>query len=71
MELDDLYVLPPFRGRGIGSEILKKCCRDTQKPITLCVFKNNTGAIALYERFGFTITEAIGSTRLTMRREAV
>lgn len=71
MELDDVYVLPPFRGRGIGSEILTKCCRETSKPITLCVFRNNTGAVALYERFGFQISEAVGTTRLLMRREAV
>lgn len=71
MELDDVYVLPPFRGRGIGSGILTKCCRETEKAITLCIFRENTGAIALYTRFGFTVTEAIGTTRLLMRREAV
>ncbi len=71
MELDDVYVLPAFRGRGIGSEILAKCCRETDKPITLCVFRENTGAIALYTRFGFTATEAVGTTRLQMRREAI
>lgn len=71
MELDDFYVLPPFRGRGIGSAILARCCRETDRPMFLCVFKHNTGAIALYTRYGFTIAEAIGTTRLMMRREAV
>ena len=71
LELDDVYVLPPFRGRGIGSAILGKCCLETDRPITLCVFKENTGAIALYTRFGFVVTEAVSTTRLLMRREAI
>jgi len=69
MELDDLYVLPQFRGRGIGSAVVEKCCRETDEPICLCVFTQNTGAIALYRRFGFAIAQSIGTTRLLMRRE--
>ena len=28
MELDDLYLFPAFRGRGIGTEIIRACCRS-------------------------------------------
>lgn len=66
-ELDDLYVLPEFRGNGIGSQILHDCIAATDLPIFLYVFKNNTAAIDLYQRFGFRITESVGKTRLIMR----
>lgn len=68
-ELDDFYVLPQFRGRGIGSAILENCIRESQAPLWLYVFTKNKGAIALYQRFGFQITEAVGTTRAIMRRE--
>lgn len=35
MELDDLYVLPEFRSRGIGTKILEKCCAETADPVML------------------------------------
>lgn len=68
-ELDDFYVLPSFRGRGIGSAILENCIRESQVPLWLYVFTKNKGAIALYQRFGFQITEPVGTTRAIMRRE--
>ena len=62
-ELDDLYVLPAFQNRGIGSEILKKCIAESEHPIYLYVFSCNTRAIAFYERFGFSVRETVGNTR--------
>lgn len=67
-ELDDLYVLPDFRNQGIGSEILSKCVQESKQPIWLYVFSRNTGAISFYKRFGFTVLETIGTTRLIMAR---
>ena len=68
-ELDDIYVLPAFRGRGIGSEILKKCIAESSDPLYLYVFSRNTRAISLYQRFGFSLREAVGKTRLIMERK--
>lgn len=68
-ELDDLYVLPPFRGQGIGSAILERCIGESDKNLWLYVFTKNKRAMALYRRFGFRVTEAVGSTRAIMRRE--
>ncbi len=68
-ELDDLYILPSFRSRGIGSQILKRCIEQTNGPIYLYVFKKNTGAIRLYEKFGFVTERKVGNTRMIMRRE--
>ena len=67
-QLDDLYVLPGFQNKGIGSDILKYCIEISPKPIYLYVFSSNFGAIRFYERFGFTIREAVGKTRLIMHR---
>lgn len=68
-ELDDVYVLPSFRGQGIGSAILKKCIEDSKAPLWLYVFKKNSAAIRLYRRFGFEIRETVDETRQIMRRE--
>ena len=67
-ELDDLYVLPDFRNQGIGSEILSKCAQESKQPLWLYVFSCNTGAISFYKRFGFSVRETIGTTRLIMAR---
>ena len=71
VELDDLYILPEYRGRGIGSEVLRSCIRRADKPIFFYVFKKNTRAIALYERLGFVIDEKVGDTRYIMRQKLV
>ena len=69
-ELDDLYVLPEFRSIGIGAKIMEKCIQESENPLWLYVFRNNTRAISFYERFGFTVREAVGSTRLIMSRNS-
>ena len=71
MELDDLYLFPAFRGHGIGTAVIQKCCAETSQPIMLYVFQKNTGAIALYQRMGFQIqctTQNVSRTRYIMRR---
>ena len=66
MELDSLFVLPPFRGQGIGTEILQKCLQEAHAPVFLFVFRGNTRAKALYHRMGFRIVKEVGKTRLLM-----
>ena len=68
VELDDFYVLEPYRNRGFGSEILEDCITKTQKPIYLYVFTSNQGAIRLYERCGFVKTREVSPTRIIMTR---
>lgn len=67
MELDDLYVLPAYRNRGIGTAILRRCVAEG-KPIYFYVFTENTSAISLYEREGFRKTEDVSPTRIIMAR---
>lgn len=68
MEIDDLYVFPQYRNIGIGTEILKKCISETNLPIFLYVFVKNRGAVALYQRLGFQVTEIIKGSRYIMQR---
>ena len=68
LELDDLYVLPAFRGRGIGTAILHRCLA-LGKPVYFYVFTENTRAIALYEREGFCRVEDVSPTRCIMAQD--
>ena len=68
-ELDDLYVLPGFQNRGIGTEILKKCIAESKEPLYLYVFTRNVRAISFYERFGFEVREKVGKTRMILERK--
>ena len=67
-ELDDFYILPPFRGRGIGARVLEKCVAEVDTPMFLYVFKRNEGAICLYKRFGFGYAQDVSETRMILRR---
>ena len=67
-ELDDFYILPSYRGRGIGTVVLKKICESTNGCIYLYVFRNNIGAISLYNRFGFQTVNVVSNTRQIMER---
>ena len=65
MELDDLYVLPAWRNRGVGTAILRRCLAQG-KPIYFYVFTGNTRAVALYEREGFRKAEDVSPSRMIM-----
>ena len=67
-ELDDLYVLPAFRNMGIGSAVIEKCIQESDKPLMLYVFTENSGAISLYKRHCFASTEQLSATRFIMVR---
>lgn len=65
MELDDLYVLPAWRNRGVGTAILRRCLA-LGKPIYFYVFTGNVRAVALYEREGFRKAEDVSPSRMIM-----
>ena len=52
-------LLPPFRGRGIGTDLIRAMLAAARTfglhRIELTVGENNTGAIELYKKFGFAI----------------
>ena len=66
LEIDDLYVLAPYQGQGICSEIVRHCIAESEwtgKPLMLYVFTKNTGAVRLYEKMGFVLKETVSPTR--------
>ena len=68
-ELDDFYVLSPFRGKGIGTAVLEKCIFESKTPMFLYVFKKNEDAIRLYQRMGFVWVKDVSKTRMILRRD--
>ncbi|MFD9461019.1 GNAT family N-acetyltransferase [Streptomyces sp. NPDC060027] len=61
-EIKRLWTDPAFRGRGIASGLLGAALAHAAESgvgtVRLSVWNWRTGAIALYERFGFTVTES-------------
>ncbi|WP_329191971.1 MULTISPECIES: GNAT family N-acetyltransferase [unclassified Streptomyces] len=59
-EIKRLWTNPEFRGRGIASALLGAALAHAVgngvDTVRLSVWEWRTGAIALYERFGFTVT---------------
>ena len=64
-ELDSLFIFPEFRGKGIGTQVIRYC-QDSSPSMLLYVFRKNTRAVELYRRMGFQITKEVGSTRYIM-----
>jgi ribosomal protein S18 acetylase RimI-like enzyme len=54
--IHQLYVLPEFQGRRIGSALLARAIEDMDE-VSLWTFKRNAGARAFYESHGFVVVE--------------
>lgn len=51
--LEQLYVLPGYQGRGIGSDLLRAARMSSTEALRLWTFQRNTAARKFYERHGF------------------
>lgn len=54
--LDEIYLIPEYRGKGIGSTLIKRDIASHDK-LVLRVDSENKKAIKLYKSLGFEITE--------------
>ncbi len=68
-EIDDLYILPEYRHKGFGGQVLEYCICTADKPIFLYVFKKNVPAVSLYEKYGFKAVRSVSETRMIMQRD--
>jgi ribosomal protein S18 acetylase RimI-like enzyme len=59
IHLIDIAIMHNFRGNGIGNHLLDKLKTEAAS-VTLSVFKTNFGAIRLYEKHGFVVTNDDG-----------
>jgi ribosomal protein S18 acetylase RimI-like enzyme len=57
--IDDVYVLPEFRGMGVGKKLVVKCLNKMEamgvNVVRLKVLSENKTAIKFYRKFGFRI----------------
>jgi ribosomal protein S18 acetylase RimI-like enzyme len=53
--IDQLYVLPGFEGRGLGSQLLRSVHASATRPVRLFTFQQNLGAKRFYESHGYRI----------------
>lgn len=67
LELEDFYLLPGWRGRGIGSRVLRDILSSC-RTVSLYAFADNQGAVRFYKRLGFRELYR-RRTRLRMTRE--
>jgi ribosomal protein S18 acetylase RimI-like enzyme len=51
--VDQLYVLPGFESRGLGSRLLELAHKSAKRPIRLFTFQQNAAARRFYERHGY------------------
>lgn len=54
--IEDLYILPRFQNRGLGTVLLRFAMERCADVPTLWIFENNAGAERLYRREGFAPT---------------
>ena len=64
--LADVFVLPPWRGRGYGRAIVEAMVAYIDGAGYALAELNTRDAVGLYEKFGFTLT---GATPTAMKRE--
>jgi ribosomal protein S18 acetylase RimI-like enzyme len=57
--INDLYVLPEFRGKGIGKKLLERCLSRIRterfKAARIYVLQGDEDAIKLYKKLGFRV----------------
>ena len=69
--LGQIFIVPPFQRRGIGTGVIHGIidkATKTGRPVTLSVVKANP-AKKLYERLGFRVTDT-DNRKFYMRRDA-
>lgn len=67
-ELDDFYLFEGYRGRGIGTRVLSDILSRADADVYLYVFRRNGAAVRIYEKYGFEVSEDLGTRYVMIRR---
>ena len=70
LKVNQIYILPEYQGRGIGSACMTRIVDDASlemKSVALQVLKVNTRGTAFYQRLGFTIVGE-SATHIQMKK---
>ncbi len=70
LKVNQLFILPEYQGKGIGSACMMRIVDDArleEKSVALQVLKVNTRGTAFYQRLGFLIVDE-SSTHLQMKK---
>ena len=70
LKVNQLFILPEYQGKGIGSACMMRIVDDARlegKSVALQVLKVNTRGTAFYQRLGFLIVDE-SSTHLQMKK---
>lgn len=71
--LCQIYILAPFRGRGLGTQAMRLFERRAQalgcREVRLHVFGHNAAARALYEKLGYTTADLVLAKPLARKRK--
>jgi GNAT superfamily N-acetyltransferase len=62
-ELEQLYLDPEWRGRGLGDRFIELAKQQRPEGLSLCTFQVNGPARRFYERHGFVPVEWTDGTR--------
>lgn len=65
-EINYLFVLPYYQNKGIGTEVIRQCIRDTKGNVQVYVFTGDIGTYSLFEQLGFKAKEVFHRTRYVM-----
>jgi ribosomal protein S18 acetylase RimI-like enzyme len=60
VNITEIHINPAAQGKGVGSRIINGIVNEAKahgKKVTLGCFKENDGAVKLYQRLGFEITD--------------
>ena len=55
--LDEIFIEKKYRGRGIGSSVIKNILSCSNDSVFLWVYKTNVDAIRLYRNLGFVVVD--------------
>lgn len=61
-EIGWIYVDPLYHRQGVASTLIDAAMDRTGDEVTIEVLENNTGALDLYEKWGFTKTKKVKGT---------